>query len=110
MADARLTGGIKSDGQPPNSLFNGCFLVRRDGVAFYTILVLLVLELGNNFTVRATTHVLKPLPATVIVTVRGGFRNRTSTQLSFDCELILRTLVRSDAPLLKVVYRDCEPP
>ena len=82
MADARLTGGIKSDGQPPNSQFNGCFLVRRDGVAFYTILVLLVLELGNNFIVRATTHVLKPLPATVIVTIRGGFRNRTSTQLT----------------------------
>lgn len=78
-------------------------------MAFYTILVLIVLELGNNFTIRPTAQCLKLLPAAVILTIRGGFRNRGFTHRSFDGELILRTLVHSDTPLLKVVYRDSEP-
>ena len=107
--NAHLTDGIQSDDQLPNSLFKGCFLVRKGGVPFYTISVLLVLELGN-LTVHPTAHRLKPLLVAVILTVREGFRNCTSTRRSFDPELILQTLVRSDIPLLKVVYRDSEPP
>ena len=108
VVNTHLTGGIQSDGQPPNSLFKGCYFVRSDGVATFTILVLLALELGNNSTVRAPARRLNLISAAVVLTARGGFSNRTPTPPPLAFGTQLQTLVRSGTPLVKVLYRDSE--
>lgn len=50
---------------------------------FFTISMLLALELGSNFTPRAAAHLLNRMSAVVILTLRKGFYDCESPKPSF---------------------------
>lgn len=53
MANGHSADDAQSVGQPPSTLFKGCYLVQRGAIIFFNFLILLTLELGNTSIVRA---------------------------------------------------------
>jgi len=74
----------------------------------FDFLVLLCFELGNNFAIRPATCQLIPIAVVVILTIRKGFRDCTSTPPPNRLQYPIPPLVFLGAPLLRVVYRDGE--
>jgi len=76
----------------------------------YDLLVILCFELSNNFTIRTTDYYqLIPIVVVVILTIRSGFRDCTSTLPVNRPRCSISVLVFSGTPLMKVVYRDGQP-
>ena len=60
--------------------------MQLDGILFYNFVILLVIELGNPFTVRATLLSLNLMAAVVVLTVRRGYNECAYTPPTFDRE------------------------
>ena len=90
-------------------MLKGYNFVRRDGVVFFSLVVLLVWEFSNDSTIRVIAHSLNLMAAVVILTVKKGLSDGTSRRPHAMMILNLRTLVHlAGTPLLRVIYRDSE--